>query len=270
MADKTEYEAQRDDVAAGDVSRPPMDGRGLFATLPEGYTVHSLEQYQDRPNRIRADRVFADVPSLAKYLGRFETVDSMGFANSSSRSIHVVIDYHAAEEDNPHDVSPSHCEHNASFKARYSEPYKAWRGLHDRGGIRQKTAGEFLEDRAQDVKSPAPADIMDMVMNFEALKKVDFKSSTRLRDGSVQFVYVEETEARGQVTVPEYLTLFVPVFDGMDPQEIRVRIKYRIEEGRLLFAFEIHDIQTLEDEAFGRCVDALKVDRPSLMVLNVA
>jgi uncharacterized protein YfdQ (DUF2303 family) len=270
MADKTEYESKRDDVAASDVSRAQMEGRGLFATLPGGYLIHSLEEFQERPNRIYENRVFADVTSLAGYLGRFETDDSVGFASASSRSINVVIDYHTAEEGSGGDALPSHGDHLAGFRARYSEPYKAWRDLHSKGGIRQKAAGEFLEDRAQDVKRPEPADIMDMVMNFEALKKVDFKSSTRLRDGSVQFVYVEETEARGQVTVPEHLTLFVPVFDGMDPQEIRVRIKFRIEEGRLLFAFEIHDIQTLEDEAFGRCVDALKVARPQLMVLNVA
>lgn len=236
-------------------------GLGAFMALAGGYQVHSLEEFQPAPSRIVAARKFRDVASLADYLGRFEVAESVALSRPTAGEIHVIIDHHAGPG------RPAWCSHSATFAACFTPEYAAWQAI-DRKPMAQVQALEFLEERAVDVIEPTPADIMDIIMNFDALKRVSFKQSTRLHDGQRQFVYHEENEARGQVILPEMIRLRLPIYEGMEPDTVCVRVRYRIEDGRLSFAFLIDQRPAIELTAFERCEDALKVARGGLMILR--
>lgn len=235
--------------------------RKQFMALPDGYVIHSLEDFQEVPNRIVAAPKFRDTASLAAYLVRFELPESVAMSRPSDNEIRVVIDHHESSD------QPAWAKHTATFKAAFTPEYQAWQGI-DRKPMGQVAALEFLEERAVDVVEPGPADIMEMIMNFDALKRVTFKQSTRLHSGERQFVYAEENEVRGQINLPETVTLRLPVYEGMEPDVIKVRIRYRIDDGRLTFAFLIDQRPKLEMTAFERCEDALKVARPALLILR--
>lgn len=230
---------------------PMFAPTGHFLAIPDDYSIADLEHVQAHPNRARTNYQFRDTSSLAAYLKRFQRKETIAFSSPTAREIKVLIDHH-----NHIDGLPAHCTHVARFCGQFSEPYKAWREI-DKKLMSQVQAGMFLEERAVDVVEPDAASIMDMVMTFDALKKVTFRQSTRLRDGQRQFTYNEENEARGNVTLPESILVRAAVFDGQEPERIKVRIKYRIDDGALRFTFEIHDRQAVEDMAFGRCEDAL-------------
>lgn len=236
------------------------DRRNLMA-LPEGYVVHSLENFQAAPNRIEAAPKFRDVASLAGYLDRFELPESVAMSRPAENEIRVVIDHHIDSD------TAAWCEHSATFKACFTPEYAAWRNI-DHKPMGQVTALEFLEERAIDVVEPGAADIMDIIMNFDALKRVTFRQSTRLHDGQRQFLYHEENEVKGQINLPEMIALRLPVYEGMEPDVIKVRIRYRIDDGKLTFAFLIDQRPALEMTAFERCEDALKVARPDLLILR--
>jgi uncharacterized protein YfdQ (DUF2303 family) len=256
------------DVLLSGRTRDLEDGqRNAFAVLPGGYQVHDLEAVQRHPNRIVGSYSFRDVRSLADYLARFEAPHSIAFSDPDRFAIRVQIDHH--EHGDGGEATPSHCGHTAAFIARFAPHYKLWRDIHGKP-MSQVKAGEFLEERAVDLIEPQAADIMDMVMTFEALKKVEFSQSTRLHDGRRQFSYKEENEARGNVTLPERIRLRLPIFEGMEPDVVLVRVRYRIEDARLVFAFEIHDRDDVEMTAFERCEDALSAARPSLLLLRSA
>lgn len=249
MADKTEFDAT---IAARMAYLFDFDrhAKGQFAVLPDGYSAHDLERLQDQPNRIRADERFVDVLSLVEYLKRFATDATMISAHYEQGKILAVLDGHTP-------IDPSHREHKARFEAQLSDRLKAWLAI-DGKTMSQIDFGLFLEDRAVDVVQPDSADVMDMVMQFDATKKVSFKSSTRLHDGQRQFQYVEENETRGAVTLPDHFIIFAPVYRGMEPQRIKFMVRYRIEEGKLRFVVQMHDKDTVMREAFDRCVDALR------------
>lgn len=260
MADKTEAQeiAERKDAAMVKTSAV-----GAFLARPQGYEVHSLEEFQDRPNRIKTDYTFRDTKSLAAYLGRFQRPETVAFSNPDRLEIRVIVDHHDHAADRP-----THCAHHATFSAQFTQHYKAWRDFSGKS-VTQVSAGLFLEERATDVIKPDAASIMDMVMQFDALKKVTFRQSTRLHDGQRQFTYSEENEARGNVTLPEAIQIRVSVFEGQEPEVITVRVRYRIEDGSLRFQFEIHDQKLVENTAFERCEDALKTEvKEDLMVLR--
>lgn len=246
----TEFADQARCVAAALAPGSVAGERGAYAVVPDGWRVEPLAHLQDRPNRISTDLAFRTTKALATYVDRFRQPETLLFSAPNEFAIRAEIDYHSATD------GPSHCAHVARFCAQFHPAYEAWRTIHGKM-MGQVQAGLFLEERAVDVIEPDAAAIFEMVMQFDALTRVTFRQSTRLHDGSRQFTYTEEAEARGSVTLPERITLLLPVFEGQDPQRIVVRLRYRIEEGKLRFAFEVHDKAMMELRAFQRCEDAL-------------
>jgi uncharacterized protein YfdQ (DUF2303 family) len=251
MVEKTEFDAE---VAAnsGVMSLLTFDADqlGQFAMVPAGFNVESLEQFQRRPNRHEASHQFVSIASLIEYLNRFARPETMISANAEKSMIECCIDGDKVDE-------PSFKDHCAAFAAQQSDKLSAWRGICGKP-MSQVQFGLFLEERAVDVVVPEAASVMEMVMTFDATKKVTFKSSLRLHDGSRQFQYVEDNEARGGVTLPDHFIILAPVYRGMDPQRIKFMVRYRIEEGALRFVVQMHDEEGVMREAFERCVDALQ------------
>lgn len=238
---------------------------GNFILSPDRWRPHSLEEFQKRPNRISTNHTFADVASLAAYLTDFSKPKNL-FVTSAplNGEISAVLDYHDPSESGA-SAEAMWCGHRAKFKARLTAQYAAWKALH-RNGLSQRDAGEFLEDRLLDIVEPLGADVMDMVMNFEALSKVTFSQVTRLRDGSVQVSYVEDSEARGALRVPDHVVLLIPVYEGMEPERITVRLRFRVVDQKLSFTFVIANIEDLERQAFARCEDAFAVAMPDVVL----
>lgn len=216
--------------------------------LPDGYTAHDLEATLPHPVRRRGALKFETPYCLAAYVNRFWQPEALALSSPEARAITVILNHHGDR--------PGWSDHRAMFRARFSADYEAWRSLTGRP-LKQKQAGEFLEEWAFTITTPPAADVMEMVMQFEALKRVTFRQSTRLHNGQRQFTYSEENEARGGITLPETIAISVPVFDGMDPQRVIVRVRYRIDDGALVFGFEIAERERIERAAFEQCEDAL-------------
>lgn len=248
MADLTEHEALERSAFAAAVQFDQMT-TGQFAVVPQGYEIADLEKWQERPNRHTADHRFVDVSSLAGYLNAFASKATMLTADYAKGEVLAVIDGDTKD-------TPSHRQHRARFTAQQSDQIRAWLGISGKG-MSQVAFGLFLEDRAVDVVQPDAASVMDMVMTFDATKKVAFKSSQRLHDGQRQFQYVEENETRGAVTLPDHFIVLAPIYRGMEPQRIKFMVRYRIEDGALRFQVDMHDKDAVMREAFDRCVDAL-------------
>lgn len=248
MTDKTEIREQFDLSAAG-----LHDG---FATLPDGYSVHDLEKFEPAPRRARADHKFREVETLAEYLIRYGNQDSVAFADWRARTIRAVIDYHEP------DGAPAFGEHRASFIAQRTSAWEAWRGVHDKP-MAQVAFGRFLEENAHLILEPDAASVVEVCMALDAVKRVSFRSSIRLSDGFRQIEYTEDNDTKGGVRVPENLVINVPVFEGQEPQRIPVRLRYRIDEGKLSLWVTIDHLDDIEREAFEKCIDALAHDGPA-------
>ena len=250
MADRTEFEAIARASIAATMSFDPAK-TGQVAMVPEGFKVNDLEEFQISPNRRRANEAFVDIGSLAEYVNTFAETGTMISANYAGATIGVIVDGHTPD-------GPGHREHKAAFTAQQHDKLRAWLAIC-RKPMSQVEFGLFLEDRAVDVVSPEPASVMEMVMTFDATKKVTFKSAQRLHDGQRQFQYVEQNEVKGGVTLPDHFTILSPVYRGMEPQRVKFMVRYRIEDGALRFTVEMHDRDTVLRDAFQRCVDGLRL-----------
>jgi uncharacterized protein YfdQ (DUF2303 family) len=256
LADKTEFEAEQN---AQFMRATMTDGLGKFAVVPDGYNLQSLEKYQERPNRIVTDHKFVSAKSFAEYLTRFATESMLITASSDKAQMYAVIDYHEGDRRVESCYDARHGSHKTTYTARQTDKIKAWLAVCGKP-LGQIEFGLLLEERAVDVIQPEAAAIFEMVMQFEATKQVQFKSSTRLADGSRQFSYVEDNQTRGGMTLPDKIIIRAPIYQGMEPQDIKFLLRYRINEGSLKFIIEMHDKDEVLREAFERCVDAVQHD----------
>ena len=256
---ETEIEAAFDLSMSGRV-HGCFTSKGTFTALPPGYQVHNLEQWQERPNRIRATIMVREVKALSDYLTRFGHEHAVAFADWRERKILAQIDYHSPKG------APSHCSHSCTFSAERSSPWTAWAQANDKQKS-QMLFGRFLEEMAMTVVEPDAASIVEVCMNLEAVKQVSFKSAVRLADGFRQLEYIETSgDARGALRVPEMITVLVPIFEGMEPQRVDVRLRYRFTDGNLVMWITIDNMEDIERLAFDRCIDALSLDQPKLPI----
>lgn len=245
-----------------------LENTTVIVTNDDGKkTLHDAEPFvaplRERPRRLSEAITVRTPASLAAYMNLYAPQDHMAFVHSADPfSVRVVLDYHGAiDGDKP--AAAAWGGHIITLMPRFAPAYAAWRKIN-RNSLGQREAMEFLEDRLIDVTKPDAADIMDMVMNFDGLTKVTFSSSQRLTDGRVQVIYKEEEADSGKVTFYDEMTLLVPVFEGAEPEPVKIRVRHRTRDGNLSFIFVIGNIEDLEQRAFQRMCDVWRTLLPEL------
>jgi uncharacterized protein YfdQ (DUF2303 family) len=227
-------------IAAGAaLSEPravPETVNGLYTVVPDGYKLESLEDFLPRPQRVRQEVSLHDAQSFIGYLREFGDHElSWIFFDQDKETFQAILDYHAANG------APGWCDHTATFTARRSVEFQTWLN-QNRKQMGQVDFARFLEDNLPDVVEPAGATLLEVALTFEAKKDVEFASGVRLSNGQVQFTYnevVRGTAQKGTIEIPEKFVLGIPIHLGGPGYRIDVRLRWRLHEGKAMFAYEL-------------------------------
>lgn len=222
-----------------------------------------LEALAPAPRRLRQGTTHETPRSFVAYLRDFKGAETRIFASLANRAVVGAIDYHAPTDEAGDIPAPSWVEHRAVYPAVFDPGFAAWHDLHGKP-IPQKAFARFLEDRADDVVTPSPADLMEVAARFDALRSVTFRSAVNLSTGEREFQYETKDATKGSVAVPKLLLVRTPVFQGCDPVEWVARFAYDIDEGALVFKVTIHRLAQLLDAEFERLCDWIAVDLPGV------
>lgn len=191
--------------------------------VPEGYEVADLEAYHAQPRRATENRSFQALTSFLAYFDRFKNDASTIFVDRSKKKVGAVIDYHSDE--------PAWGDHQASYTMPISREWKAWTEANQRK-MNQREFASFIEDSMLDIRAPEGAAILEMVRNLQATKNVKFVSDVRDNAaGDVRFMFETETNAKGEIDIPEVFGLLLPVLEGGDLFEVDARFRYNISDG---------------------------------------
>lgn len=227
----------------------PQGGKAVLK--PDGEVVHL--QPVDKPlTHIKQKVQMLDTGSFVAYVNRFQDngVTTI-FGDYRAMKIRALIDYHS-RLDQP---QPGRLAHDVEFIPPWSEQWARWRVIDGKPQTQREFA-EFIEENLQDVVTPEGAAFLDLVTGLQATKKVAFASGVRLHDGSNQLTYSEDVEARGKgtITFPSEFEIGVPLLFGGEAYRIRCLLRYRIDEGKLVFAVRVHRRLFLEQTAFNDVV----------------
>lgn len=235
---------------------------GLAVKLPSGAIQH-LEPLDAVLTHVKQSVKMIDASSLIAYVNRFKGDGDKTtiFADYTGPKIKACIDYHEKGR-------PDYLHHDVTFVPPWSEQWARWRNI-DGKAMSQIDFAEFIEENMADVVEPVGAVFLDLVTGLQAKKKVSFESGIRLHDGTNQLTYNEEVEAKGRntMTIPAEFAIGVPVFFQGEAYKIRCLLRYRIDDGRLLFTIKINRRLFAEQSAFADITKAIG-EATGLVVLN--
>lgn len=230
--------------------------QGQFAVVPDGFRVESLERFQNVPNRQSGNLTVSGAEGFIGYVNRFGGAATLIVADIGRAKVKAVLDHGSP------DTAAGFSGHTITIEPQHSEALRAWLAIEGKP-MSQRALAEFLEERATDVLEPDAAAIMDMVLTFEAVKKVSFRSAVRLSNGDRQLTYVEDTTgggSQGAVTIPERIIISAPLFEGMAPEDVRFNLRYRLDDGSVTFTLKMHRRDDVLRGAFDQLLHELDED----------
>ena len=234
-----------------------QDGRERVFT-PPGWNERVVEPVDAvLSGHIRQFVRLDDAASFAAYVNAFKTGNSRLFVSVQRHNMSALLDYHAPS-DGKAAGSPDYLHHVAGYEMPFSEEWTRWTRI-DGQPLPQIKFAEFLEENLADIVDPAGASVLEVALNLQSKKKVQFDSGIRLQDGTTQITFREEMESggKGALVVPTEFTIAIPVFFGGDRYKIKAFLRYRIEEGRLTFHIALHRKQFMLQDAVQEAAKAV-------------
>jgi uncharacterized protein YfdQ (DUF2303 family) len=248
------HEAEKIIVETGD------EDKCEILVLPQGRRAVSvqafLEQYREKPKRIRGRARLMAPESFVAHVNRFKGDTTAIFADVLSKPPRLTAryDYHDKGR-------PEWQEHSAVYEFPESEEWKQWKGKNA-SLMSMEEFAYFLETRVMDVLHPTSVKD-DAISKMAALLSMDWASPqtllqlskslsihteskltqvTDLQGGKKNFSFVEtdKDEAGQPLTLPGGFLIQVAVFEGATPWIIPVLLRYRKQGGKAHFAYELY------------------------------
>ncbi len=230
-----------------------------YAVVPEGTKIQSLKDMQ-YPWGLRPDRIFAtvrlrDSASFCNYYKLYTDDRSRIFADPDTKTFTAILDYHGVGSDRLAEF----LSHKATFQMTLDERWLVWSGLMETN-LTQHNFAELIEDNNADIIEPDGATMLEVARDIKATIGMRFESKVSLQNGSINMRYTESVDAKvgaGNLAVPEFFKLKIPVFYGEPSVVIRARLRYRISGGDVTFHYKLDRPKELLRTAFNDAAEAI-------------
>lgn len=213
--------------------------------------VIDTEALLPAPRRMRGETIVRDIDSFKALWMKLSDPGSVTYLNPDAARPQAI-----GVLDHVDEIDTGWQDHRLVMPLAYSPEWQDWT-RNDGKSLSQLTFAEFIEDQLPCLVDPAPAEMLEVITSMQATRDARFESGIRLQDGSVRFQNSETIKAQagkdGALVIPAGFTIGIPVFEGRTPFKIQARLRYRLDEGRLMFTYKLN-----------RLVDVLRAEFASL------
>lgn len=218
--------------------------------------VRDLEKHLDEPNRARGHAAVHTPDDFVALVNRLSNVEATTvWAHVNTGSVTAVINDHAGWD------RPGWRDHTARLVLQPDEDWKLWT-QRDNSLCGQAEFSQFVEDIYDTVVDPDAATMLEVSRSMRAATRVQFSQSNRLDNGDIGINYEETTESKagqkGQLEVPERVTVRLSPWRGVEPREMEARLRWRIQDGALRIGYRIVRPDVFRDEVFDGLVDKIR------------
>jgi uncharacterized protein YfdQ (DUF2303 family) len=205
------------------------------------------DQYKGAPSRKQGTTVVRDVPSFLTYWAKHSDANSEVYGDAEKLTVTAVLDAHTAE-------AARWSQHVLLLTLRRTDAWQQWMAT-DGKLLPQEQFAEFIEDHLPELLEPSAATMLEVAQSISASTKADFQSGTRLASGERQFKFVETVNAkagqRGEITIPETFVVGLVPFEGSEGYRLTARLRYRIQDTRLVIGYKLDRPADILRTAFG-------------------
>lgn len=249
------------DAARQGVAPIPVDLLQPALYLPNGNggkgELVSLERFLGSPLRKRGEVVVHDPASFNQVVRD----------NADAGDVAIFVDRDVAKPQivavlNGHGKGgPGWGDFRVRIAFRPNPQWVKWQGL-DGKLIGQTEFAEFVEDNLADIVTPAAAQMLEIVTQFQATRTTAMRRAIRLSSGQVQFEHVDNIDAKvgaGHIEVPEEITLSLAPMLGSPLYQVPARFRYRLAEGSLKLGIKLQRIEDLMRSVIDDVVQKIEV-----------
>jgi uncharacterized protein YfdQ (DUF2303 family) len=219
-----------------------------------------------------------DAASLAEYVNRFKSPDSMLFADVGTSTILAVIDYHTAVvQDANHEnafnpPTARHAKHTASLTVPHSIEWETWKKID--GQLMSHLAfANHLEENAMDILplgelrnrkgeivENAPTSILELCRTLQVIAKHSALSDVRNGDYvSFEVQKGDDIVTKQDINIPVFIELRIPVYFGERDVKIKAFLRRNTADGFKMGIKLERPEQTRQDE-FTRIVGEMRAE----------
>ena len=248
-----DYVSAHHDVQILDVEGIPA------AAVPSGMKLCSVkslrDEYLTKPERLKGTARLETLASFIGHVQRFKDGGSAIFARLGDKpSLRAVYDYN----DGPQ--SPRFSEHRAEYTFPLSREWAAWMAI-DGKAMEQGAFAAWVEDHAADVVPPTipqaasavemlraveitpgtPTQVLTFSRGIDVRVESSVVNQVSLPTGGRRLVFDESIKgAAGEpLEVPGGFIVALPLFDGGAHYALPVRLRLRVEKGRVLWTIAV-------------------------------
>jgi hypothetical protein len=166
---------------------------------------------EDHIPPIQTKENFGDVESWVAYVQRFagaDTSEGAPLLTWSERGLAAILDYHGE------DGTPARCAWKAMHSFERASQWNRWSLLANGQARGQKAVLESLEDYADDIAEPTPADLLTVLRTLRATASAAADTEL-LADGSTKVVWQKQTGVKSaEMNLPPEFLIRIPVLKG--------------------------------------------------------
>ncbi|WP_323011085.1 DUF2303 family protein [Paracoccus sp. (in: a-proteobacteria)] len=219
-----------------------------------------LEGYRQRPARRKGTAVVQTLGSFIALVNHQKIeAESVVFADTdwTAPSFTAVLDYHPAVR-GTYEPDAGNGQHRVHYPFPLSEEWTAW--VKQNGEVmNQLDFATFLEDRAPELAAPTEAEVIALEQEFSTTvatpaKLVQLSRGLKVHvssqlaeertlnsgEGQIKWEEVHKNESGEPLKVPGIFLLSVAPFKSGEKVRIPVRLRYRPQNGRVLWFYEIY------------------------------
>jgi uncharacterized protein YfdQ (DUF2303 family) len=215
-----------------------------LACVPEKMHIIDLKKFLPAfPDRKIGMRTLLSLGSYIELVNEQKRPESRVFAHLDTTPITFtcVVDYHERGAEGKAGWN----EFSIDLKLKHSAQYKTWIGINDKL-MPQMQFAEFLKDNRLDVAKPAGADILELVNNLEAAEDSRYKGKLPTNEGMrISF----DSTVTTNVTIPNKITLGIPLFEEGEELEVDAEFKLRVKDGSAYFGIRLLGIERMVRDA---------------------
>lgn len=259
-ATNTENQAVIDYVATHTAATTIDLGNGVVAaTVPQGVQLASVKKLRDeyltKPERLRGKAKLETLASFIEHVQRFKDQGSAVFAHVGDKPwLFAVYDY------NEGPGAARFCGHVAEYMFPLSREWAAWMAA-DGKSMDQATFAAWMEDHAGDVVLPSipqaagaveklaaveitpgtPTQLLTFSRGVDVRVESNVVNRVSLPTGGQRLVFDESIKgAAGEaLDVPGGFVVALPLFDGGGHYALPVRLRLRVERGKVMWSVAI-------------------------------
>lgn len=231
-------------------------------------------RHADKPERVERQVTLLDVPSFLAYLtaNTFNDGESPGPEFSwGTGTLEVWADVDRGTVTATLDGLDGWRNHAATLRLQKSREWLEWESI-DGKLLKQDEFAEFIEDHLSTIGDPNGALLLEIAQTLSGTVGAKFSGKTILKDGSRSVHWEEHTEAavgaKGDLKIPDQLTLVLRPFQGSQPVVVPARFRFRpIQGGGILIGVKMNEPERLLEDTFSMVVDEVRENLP-VPVLN--